>query len=290
MAKRCIGDYYIRDTIGQGTFSKVKMGVHMKTGKRVALKFIDTDVAEKTVGMTQLEREIDIHSKLDHPNVAKLIEVIRQDDRGRICLVMEHVEGTDLLDLMLDSPKGKFSEKEAAFYFSQITSAVSYIHERDIAHRDIKLENVMVAANGHCKLIDFGFSRKISIQSPIMRTPCGSSLYSAPEIMLRKKYCGKQTDMWSLGVLLYSLVSGSVPWAGADIHKKRCHAVKGEYVPLEEASPALQNLIMGCLCVAPSDRMTSMEASSHEWTRAREKGMKRKLSGKLTRIIKRMMT
>ncbi|PRP81323.1 hypothetical protein PROFUN_04558 [Planoprotostelium fungivorum] len=268
-------------TIGQGSSSKVKLGVNMETGKKVALKIIPPDESKKK----RLENEINLHSQINHPNIAKLIECLDVDD-GSSCIVVEYVQGMDLLDYLYTRPLAKMSEKEAVSIFSQIASAVLHLHDNGVVHRDVKLENIMIDSKGVCKIIDFGLA---SSWTPLrlLKTPCGSPNYAAPELLLRQPYDGPKTDVWSLGVLLYSLVSGRIPWEGRQTKEQLNHAVRGEWSPLDNVSSDLQDLISLCLVVEPDSRATMDEVMAHTWLKRAEKEerTKRRLSGTIKGIM-----
>ncbi|PRP79114.1 serine/threonine-protein kinase MARK2 [Planoprotostelium fungivorum] len=264
MGIKMIGDYQIGETIGEGSFSKVKLGVHKNTGEKVALK---------TIGLERFRREIQIHQKLNHPNIVKLMEVIEKDECT--CLVVEYVLGSDLLDVVMGCQQGKLSEPVAMKYFSDIVRGVRHLHENGFVHRDLKLENIMVGTNGVCKLIDFGLASDWSPEK-CLKTPCGSAIYAAPEILLRKDYTGPKADVWALGVLLYSMISGAVPWPGDNTHQQLSFAIRGQWTTLPSASVSVQNLLIGCLHVDIDNRMGILDVSEHRWLNPTKKASKKK--------------
>ncbi|PRP76753.1 putative 5-amp-activated protein kinase [Planoprotostelium fungivorum] len=286
MNENCVGEYEIGEVLGEGSFAKIRLGTHKTTGEKVALKFIQHEKIAGTLGMEHFRRETQIMSKLSHPNIVKLFETI--EESTFTCLVLEYVQGKDLLDTVTDSEDGRIAEHKACEYFQQIVHAVRYLHENGVCHRDLKLENVMIAANGTCKLIDFGLANHWE-HGKFLRTPCGSAIYAAPEILMRKAYVGPKTDVWSLGVLLYSMVSGTVPWAGDNTHQQLMNAIRGIWVPLPSASVSMQNLLIGCLHTDMEKRLGILDLAEHQWVVGSKRMVKRKSSGPIRNFVRRIM-
>ncbi|PRP85115.1 serine/threonine-protein kinase NIM1-like [Planoprotostelium fungivorum] len=257
---KTIGAYFIGETLGWGNFSKVKLGSHATTGEKVALKFI----SHKLLDISRLRREIEIHSRVQHHNIVRLIEVAEIE--GATCLVMEYVRGMDLFTFIDTHSTGKLQEKEARQIFSQIVSAVVYLHENSFVHRDIKLENIMITPEGTCKLIDFGFAAEWNV-ARALKTPCGSPIYAAPEIFRQESYIGPKTDVWAMGVLLYCLVSGKVPWSGRDAREQIVYMVEGNWCEgqLKGNSQALHDLIRGCLTPHVDSRYGTYDIVDSPW-------------------------
>lgn len=200
-------NYQIGQMLGQGAFGEVRKCIHRKTKVIRAVKLIRKD-AMTAEEEQSFKDEIAILSKLDHPNILKLYEVFTDDKR--YYLVTELCKGGELFDEILN--KGYFSEKEAALIIQQILQAVSYCHNLKIVHRDLKPENVLIdKEQGNCiKIIDFGTSIKHNDQ--VLTNTHGTSYYIAPEVLL-KKY-NEKCDVWSIGVILYILLSGKPPFDG----------------------------------------------------------------------------
>nr|CAD7438654.1 unnamed protein product [Timema bartmani] len=189
-----IGKYKLLKTIGKGNFAKVKLAKHMPTGKEVAIKIIDK---------TQL-------------NPVKLFQVIETEKT--LYLVMEYASGGEVFDYLV--LHGRMKEKEARAKFRQIVSAVQYCHQKKIIHRDLKAENLLLDSEMNIKIADFGFSNEFTPGNKL-DTFCGSPPYAAPELFQGKKYDGPEVDVWSLGVILYTLVSGSLPFDGSTLRELR---------------------------------------------------------------------
>ncbi|XP_019713773.1 serine/threonine-protein kinase MARK2-like [Hippocampus comes] len=206
-----IGNYRLLKTIGKGNFAKVKLARHVLTGKEVAVKIIDKTQLNSS-SLQKLFREVRIMKMLNHPNIVKLFEVIETEKT--LYLVMEYASGGEVFDYLV--AHGRMKEKEARAKFRQIVSAVQYCHQKCIVHRDLKAENLLLDADMNIKIADFGFSNEFTLGNKL-DTFCGSPPYAAPELFQGKKYDGPEVDVWSLGVILYTLVSGSLPFDGQNL-------------------------------------------------------------------------
>ena len=226
-----VGQYTLQRTIGQGTYGKVRLATHRLINARVAVKQIPKQ------HVASLTREIHHHRRLHHPNVLQLYEVIQTE--SHIWMVTELCTGGELYDLV--ARRGALPETEACALFSQLCLAVSYIHELGIVHRDLKLENILLDGKGQVKLSDFGFTREFEAHQAL-DTRCGTPLYSAPEMLDGRRYMGEAVDVWSMGVILYALVCGTLPFDDdneAVLYEKILH---GEPVIPSSLSLDLQDL------------------------------------------------
>jgi len=218
-----IGNYVFQKTVGEGNFAKVKLAKHKLTGVEVAIKIIDkTRIDEKKLG--KLYREVKIMKFLNHPNIVKLFEVI--ETKNTLFLVMEYSSGGELYDYLV--VHGRMKEKEARVKFRQILSAVNYCHNKRVIHRDLKAENLLLDANFDIKIADFGFSNYYDPESKL-DTFCGSPPYAAPELFQGKRYTGPEVDIWSLGVILYVLTTGCLPFDGKNLQEMRESVCRGKY-------------------------------------------------------------
>ncbi|ORY49536.1 Pkinase-domain-containing protein [Rhizoclosmatium globosum] len=205
-----IGSYRLMRTIGEGEFGKVKLAVHSETGAEVAIKLCKkSQVVATPNGYTKLMREISTLKLVKHhPFIITLIEVIETE--AYIAIVMELAKGGELFEHIL--AKRSLGEQETRKLFAQIISAVGYIHSLGIVHRDLKLENILLDENQDVVLIDFGFANKTRGPNVMMRTSCGSPCYAAPELVTSDGYIGEKADLWSCGVILFSMIAGYLPW------------------------------------------------------------------------------
>ncbi|XP_030235258.1 serine/threonine-protein kinase MARK1 isoform X4 [Gadus morhua] len=243
-----IGNYRLLKTIGKGNFAKVKLARHVLTGREVAVKIIDKTQLNPT-SLQKLFREVRIMKILNHPNIVKLFEVIETEKT--LYLVMEYASGGEVFDYLV--AHGRMKEKEARAKFRQIVSAVQYCHQRRIVHRDLKAENLLLDADMNIKIADFGFSNEFTLGSKL-DTFCGSPPYAAPELFQGKKYDGPEVDVWSLGVILYTLVSGSLPFDGQNLKELRERVLRGKYRIPFYMSTDCENLLKKLLVLNPVKR------------------------------------
>ncbi|XP_060110720.1 serine/threonine-protein kinase MARK2 isoform X1 [Heteronotia binoei] len=254
-----IGNYRLLKTIGKGNFAKVKLARHVLTGKEVAVKIIDKTQLNSS-SLQKLFREVRIMKVLNHPNIVKLFEVIETEKT--LYLVMEYASGGEVFDYLV--AHGRMKEKEARAKFRQIVSAVQYCHQKFIVHRDLKAENLLLDADMNIKIADFGFSNEFTFGNKL-DTFCGSPPYAAPELFQGKKYDGPEVDVWSLGVILYTLVSGSLPFDGQNLKELRERVLRGKYRIPFYMSTDCENLLKKFLILNPSKRGTLEQIMKDRW-------------------------
>ncbi|XP_032882982.1 MAP/microtubule affinity-regulating kinase 3 isoform X9 [Amblyraja radiata] len=200
---------------------------------------------------------------LNHSNIVKLFEVIETEKT--LYLVMEYASGGEVFDYLV--AHGRMKEKEARAKFRQIVSAVQYCHQKQIVHRDLKAENLLLDADMNIKIADFGFSNEFTIGNKL-DTFCGSPPYAAPELFQGKKYDGPEVDVWSLGVILYTLVSGSLPFDGQNLKELRERVLRGKYRIPFYMSTDCENLLKRFLVLNPSKRGTLEQIMKDRWINA----------------------
>lgn len=254
-----IGNYRLLKTIGKGNFAKVKLARHILTGREVAIKIIDKTQLNPT-SLQKLFREVRIMKILNHPNIVKLFEVIETEKT--LYLVMEYASGGEVFDYLV--AHGRMKEKEARAKFRQIVSAVQYCHQKHIVHRDLKAENLLLDADMNIKIADFGFSNEFTLSNKL-DTFCGSPPYAAPELFQGKKYDGPEVDVWSLGVILYTLVSGSLPFDGQNLKELRERVLRGKYRIPFYMSTDCENLLKRFLVLNPIKRGTLEQIMKDRW-------------------------
>ncbi|XP_046805379.1 uncharacterized protein LOC111690869 isoform X7 [Lucilia cuprina] len=245
--------------LGQGTYGKVQLGINKETGQEVAIKTIKKCKIEAESDLVRIRREVQIMSSVQHPNIIHIYEVF--ENREKMVLVMEFAAGGELYDYL--SERKVLSEEEARRIFRQVATAVYYCHKHKICHRDLKLENILLDEHGNAKIADFGLSNVFTEQC-LLATFCGSPLYASPEIVEGTPYHGPEVDCWSLGVLLYTLVYGSMPFDGSNFKRLVKQISQGDYYEPKKPSRA-SSLIREMLTVCPRKRATIEQICSHWW-------------------------
>lgn len=252
--------YILLDTVGRGGFAKVKLGLHVLTGEKVAVKIMEKSALGEDLPRVKLE--IAALKDLSHQHICKLYQVIETDTT--IYLVLEYCSGGELFDYIVDSER--LSEEEARHFFRQIVSAVAYIHSHGYAHRDLKPENLLLDENHNLKLIDFGLCAKPKGgMATSLKTCCGSPAYAAPELVTGREYIGSMVDIWSMGVLLYALLCGFLPFEDDNIVVLYRKIQMGDYDCPDWLSESSVELLSEMLEVKPERRIGITELASHPW-------------------------
>ncbi|XP_047549690.1 serine/threonine-protein kinase SIK3 isoform X4 [Lutra lutra] len=254
-----IGYYEIDRTIGKGNFAVVKRATHLVTKAKVAIKIIDkTQLDEEN--LKKIFREVQIMKMLCHPHIIRLYQVMETE--RMIYLVTEYASGGEIFDHLV--AHGRMAEKEARRKFKQIVTAVYFCHCRNIVHRDLKAENLLLDANLNIKIADFGFSNLFT-PGQLLKTWCGSPPYAAPELFEGKEYDGPKVDIWSLGVVLYVLVCGALPFDGSTLQNLRARVLSGKFRIPFFMSTECEHLIRHMLVLDPSKRLSMEQICKHKW-------------------------
>jgi len=257
--------YTVGKVIGEGGFCQVRLAVHHLSKRKVAIKVINkaklTDVNESK----RIQREIRVMLHLTHECIIKLFEVV--DSADTLYLVMEHAPNQSLLDYV--RARKRLAEGKAALILKQIVAGLQYCHSREVVHRDVKLENILLGADGNMKIIDFGLSA-FFIPGKRLRVHCGSPSYAAPEIVSRKQYDGPPVDVWSLGVVLFACLAGHLPFHSSSGNKQElCQKIiEGKFSMPAYLSPAAKDLLTRMLQVDPDKRATFEQVQAHPWVTA----------------------
>uniref|UniRef100_A0A8C5I9K3 Maternal embryonic leucine zipper kinase n=1 Tax=Gouania willdenowi TaxID=441366 RepID=A0A8C5I9K3_GOUWI len=250
--------YEVYDTIGTGGFAKVKLGRHILTGESVAIKIMNKkDLGED---LPRVKVEIEAMKNLSHQHICRLYQVI--ETSTQIFMVLEYCPGGELFDYII--AKDRLSEEETRVFFRQIVSAMSYVHSQGYAHRDLKPENLLIDEDRNLKLIDFGLCAKPKggLGYELM-TSCGSPAYAAPELLQGKAYIGSEADVWSMGVLLFALLCGYLPFDDENCMALYRKITRGKY---DNPCWLSTIILLLALCrVDPKRRVTVQQLLDHPW-------------------------
>ena len=258
-----IGNYLIKNTLGQGNFGKVKMGLYIPNNEKVAVKIIEKSKIREKNDEVRVRREFDMLAKFNHINVILVAEIFESEEA--FYSVMEYCEGGELFDYIVKHRR--LSEEESSFFYYQLINGLEYIHSLGIVHRDLKPENLLLTKEKILKIIDFGLSNYSpspnGSNQKLLSTPCGSPCYASPEMVAGEKYDGFKIDIWSSGIVLYAMLCGYLPFEDNNnegLFKKilECRVKFPKYV-----SNDAKNLIKKILVNNPNERITIKEIKKH---------------------------
>ena len=278
-------DYTLTKKLGSGNFAKVVLGElkraqpqwKLRVGDHVAVKVVKKPSSRRAVERVQMLRaEVEILRSINHPNIVRLYEIY--ESPGRLYLVMELLTGGELFDRIVGL--GKYSEEDARYFSFKLLNAVLYLHDRNICHRDLKPENILLAtpdADAELKITDFGLSKIAApqLEDFLMTTRCGTPGYVAPEVLAQEvshgqlRQYGTACDMWSVGVIVYILLSAAPPFYGKTDAEMNRRIKLGMYKFPEKywasISQPAKDFISRLLTVDPTKRMSAAEALQHDW-------------------------
>ncbi|KAF1747394.1 hypothetical protein GCK72_023856 [Caenorhabditis remanei] len=254
-----IGLYDVGRAIGKGNFATVRIARHRIAKTKVAIKSIDVSALDRE-NLVKLEREVRIVKIIDHPHIAKSYEIMRVDNM--LYIVSEYCMSGELYETLIE--KGRVAEDVARNWFSETASAVSYLHSQGIVHRDLKAENILLGKNSKIKIIDFGFSN-FQTGDQLLNTWCGSPPYAAPELLLGNSYDGMKADIWSMGVLLYILVTGGFPFPSDSVNKLKRSVLSGVVKIPYWVSVECADFIRKMLVLNPGKRYSIQNVLQHRW-------------------------
>jgi len=266
---RKVGKYELGRTLGEGTFGKVKYAVHSDTQEAVAIKVLDKEKIQKQNMGAQIKKEISIMKIVKHKYVVGMIEVLAS--KTKIFIVLELVTGGELFDKIVSL--GKLNEDQALFYFCQLVEGVEYCHKLGVCHRDLKPENLLLDAQGNLKISDFGLSSLYvgdadmdgTSRTEILHTTCGTPNYVAPEVLADKGYDGKKADVWSIGVILYVLLAGFLPFDESTIVALFAKIQNADFTYPSWFSATTRGLLDTMLVADPSKRVSLTQVKENPW-------------------------
>jgi serine/threonine protein kinase len=250
---------YIKN-IGSGAFSLVILVENMKNQKQYAAKVVSREFLINEGAFDRFEQEIRLLQTFDHKNIVKIEEIVYEPKL--IFVVMEYCSRGELFSFIVNN--GSLEDAIVKRFLFQISEALVYLHERNIAHRDIKPENILLDAELNIKVADFGLCHTTN-KNTMLSTPCGSPFYAPPEVVSGAKYDGKMSDMWSLGVVLFTMCTGSLPWREENQTKLLNQIVNSDFnIPLS-VPPHYREIIGKLMNPNPSERPTALEITEIPW-------------------------
>ena len=254
-----LSDYEIKETIGKGTFSIVKLGINKITNEKVAIKILKKKKMQKNKDKLRLEREINILKRLHHINLIKIHKISEESDNYFI--VMEYCENGELFNYIVAHER--LSEEETAYFFYQLINGLDYIHHKNIVHRDLKPENLLLSQGNILKIVDFGLSNYYYPEEQLLSTPCGSPCYASPEMACGNKYNGFKIDVCSCGIIIFAMICGYLPFEDPNneiLFKKimKCKVDYPEYLS-EEVLDILNKIIV----IDPNKRINIEQIRQH---------------------------
>ncbi|KAL5091385.1 hypothetical protein Trisim1_002993 [Trichoderma cf. simile WF8] len=279
--KTHIGPWQLGKTLGKGSSARVRLCRHNITKQLAAVKIVnrrmaylvqdsslaalskwDSSLPEVNGEMrvpVSIEREVAILKLIEHPNIMKLYDI--WENRSEIYLILEYIDQGDLFTFI--NTKGRLSEEVAVYFFRQMISAIAYCHSFNVCHRDLKPENILITADLQIKIADFGMAALHQSNTHRLATACGSPHYAAPELLKNRQYRGDKADIWSMGVILYAMLSATLPFDDPDLRVMMNKTKKGQYTMPEFLSPEAEDLIDRMLQVNPDHRITMKKIWQH---------------------------
>jgi len=249
-------NYHVLERIGEGSFGKVYKGRRKFSGQTVAMKFISKHGKDDR-DLRNLRREINILRTLNHENIIRMFDVFETEND--FCVVMEFAQGELYEILEID---GKLPEEQVQGIAKQLVRALHYLHHKRVIHRDMKPQNILIGAKGRVKLCDFGFARSMSANTVVLTSVKGTPLYMAPELVQQQEY-NHTADLWSLGVILYELLTGRPPFYTNNLFSLIKHIIKDPVHYPDYLSPECKDFLSGLLQKQSSERLTWPELLYH---------------------------
>ncbi|KAM6906071.1 hormonally up-regulated neu tumor-associated kinase homolog A [Lycodopsis pacificus] len=262
-----VGSYLVGKMINKGSFAKVMEGLHIGTGEKVAIKVIDKKKARQdSYVLKNMKREPRIHQMVRHPHIVVLLETLETENS--YYMAMELCAGGDLMDRICE--RKRLEEREVQHYTRQILSAVEHLHKHGIVHRDLKIENFLLDEHNNIKIVDFGLSNTLKAESvflELLNTQCGSPAYAAPELLAHRKY-GPKVDVWSVGVSMFAMLTGTLPFTVEPFNIKQLHQkmVNREISSIpSDISKGAVSFVLSLLEPDPAKRPSVRAAMEDRW-------------------------
>ncbi|ORX83410.1 Pkinase-domain-containing protein [Basidiobolus meristosporus CBS 931.73] len=259
-------NYRIGRILGSGSYGEVKEAQVIKTGEFVAIKVIRKEVLGNHLEM--IDKELEVVKKVHHPNIVSYVDSF--ESREKYYLVFQLARGGELFERIIE--QGKFTEKDATRFMKTVIEAISYLHDHNIVHRDLKPENLLFkdeSPDSPLMIVDFGIAKSLSDGDQVLSTVCGSHGYTAPEVLWKSGH-GKPVDMWSIGVITYTLLCGYLPFQRWEGHPDYMNALAKAKFKFDEKywvgiSDDAKDFITKLLNPDQNKRLTAKEALKHRW-------------------------
>ncbi|RKP18147.1 kinase-like protein [Rozella allomycis CSF55] len=263
---KMVGQYLLGDAIGEGSYGKVKEGFDSDTLQRVAIKIMKTKKLRKIPGGEEnVKREISLLKRLKHNNIVKLLEVLYNDEKQKMYVVLEYCAG-QLQTIIDKAPEKKLPLSQIQHYLIQLVEGVGYLHSKSVIHRDIKPQNLLIAVDGTLKISDFGVADELDMFSPsdICGASAGTPAYQPPEIASGKdEFSGTKVDVWSIGVTFYHMLTGKYPFEGENVYTLYENIANSPLVIPTEFDSLITSLLAGMLNKDPDSRMSINDLANH---------------------------
>ncbi|XP_033636749.1 serine/threonine-protein kinase STK11-like [Asterias rubens] len=265
---KMVGKYLFGDVLGEGSYGKVKEVLDSETLCRRAVKILKKKKLRRIPnGEQNVRREIQLLKRLKHKNVIELVDVLHSEEKQKMYIVMEYCVG-GLQEMLESIPERRFPLWQSHGYFVQLANGLEYIHSQGIIHKDIKPSNLLLTTSGILKISDLGVAELLDLytKDDTCRTSQGSPAFQPPEIANGLEcFSGFKVDVWSSGVTLFNITTGTFPFEGDNIYRLFENIGKGEFTMPQGVSPLLADLLSGMLKANPDERLDTQEVKNHKW-------------------------